>query len=79
MLGGAILIVGLAANWITMTLKWLIIIEMSMPFALLVGIQISTERRRANFVLTESFSLQAYMLGVIMMVLGLIILVRPAF
>ena len=76
MLGGAILIVGLAANWITMTLKWLIIIEMSIPFALLIGIQISTERRRANFSLSQSFSLQAYTVGVILMVLGLILLVK---
>jgi hypothetical protein len=76
MLCGAVLIVGLAASWITMTLQWLIVIEMSMPFALLVGIQISSERRRANFSLTESFSLQAYTLGVIMMVLGLILLVK---
>jgi hypothetical protein len=75
-LGGAVLIVGLAASWITMTLQWLIIIEMSMPFALLLGIQISTERRRANFALTQSFSLQAYIFGVIMMVLGLILLVK---
>ena len=75
-LGGAVLIVGLAASWITMTLQWLIIIEMSVAFALLLGIQISTERRRANFVLTQSFSLQAYIVGVIMMVLGLILLVK---
>ena len=76
MLCGVVLIVGLAANWITMTLEWLIVIEMSMPFAFLVGIQSSVERRRANFVLTQSFSLQAYILGVILMVLGLILLVK---
>ena len=76
MVVGALLIIGLAASWMSSTLQWIIIIEMSIPFALLLGIQISTERRRANFQLTDSFSLQAYVVGVIMMVLGLIILVK---
>ncbi len=76
MVVGAVLIIGLAASWMSSTLQWLLIIEMSIPFALLLGIQISAERRRANFQLTQSFSLQAYAMGVIMMTLGLIILVK---
>lgn len=76
MLCGAVLIVGLTANWITMTLQWLIVAQMSLPFAFLLGIQISPERRRANFLVTQSFSLQAYIIGVIVMVLGLILLVK---
>ena len=77
MLMGAVLIIGLAAGWMSGTLQWLLVIEMSIPFALLVGIEISTERQRANFSLMQSFSLQSYIIGVIVMVLGLILLVKP--
>lgn len=76
MLVGAVLIVGLTASWMSSTLQWLLIIEMSIGLALLIGIQTSAERRRAHFDLAQSFSLQAYVVGVIMMVLGLIILVK---
>lgn len=76
MLVGAVLIVGLAVSWMSRTLQWLLIIEMTIGLALLVCIQTSAERRRAHFDLAQSFSLQAYVMGVIMMVLGLIILVK---
>ncbi len=76
MLLGAAVIVGLATNMLVPTLNWLMAFEMIIAFALLLGIQISAERRRANFQLTQSFSLQAYVLGLIIMVLGLIILVN---
>ncbi|MBI1278978.1 MAG: hypothetical protein GC179_12690 [Anaerolineaceae bacterium] len=76
MLVGVVLIIGLAANWLSSTLQWFIIIEMSIGFALLLGIQISTEKRRANFELTRSFSLQAYVIGIIILMLGLIILIK---
>jgi len=76
MLVGSVLIIGLAASWMSSTLQWLLIIEMSIGLALLMGIQTSTERQRAHFDLTRSFSLQSYVVGVIIMVLGLIILVK---
>jgi len=77
MLIGAVLIIGLAAGWMSSTLQWLIAIEMIVGFALLLGTQFSAERRRAAFSVSQSFSLQAYILGVIVMVLGLILLVKP--
>ncbi len=76
MLMGVVLIIGLAAGWMNSTLQWLIVIDMFIGFLLLVGIQESVERRRANFILNYSFSLQAYVLGVVIMALGLIILVK---
>jgi hypothetical protein len=76
MMLGTIVIVGLAAQMVVPTLSWLIIFEMLMGFGLMLNIQTSAERQRANFVLTQSFSLQAYIIGVIGMVLGLILLVK---
>ncbi len=73
---GAVVIMGLASNMVVPTLNWLMIFEMLIGVAKLFSIQISSERRRANFILTQSFSLQAYILGVIVMVLGLILLVK---
>ncbi|MBA3869316.1 MAG: hypothetical protein H0X30_09185 [Anaerolineae bacterium] len=73
---GAVVIAGLATNMTVPTLYWLMVFEMIIPLALLVGIQISAERRRANFHLGQSFSLQAYILGLLVMVLGLILLVK---
>ena len=76
MLLGVVVIAGLATHMLVPTLNWLMIFEMLIGFALLFGIQLSAERRRANFLLTQSFSLQAYILGLIIMVLGLILLVK---
>ncbi len=76
MILGTVVIAGVASSMIVPTLNWLMIFEMLLGVALLFGIQISSERRRANFVLTQSFSLQAYIIGVIVMVLGLILLVK---
>lgn len=76
MILGVIVVVGLAAQMVVPTLSWLITFEMLMGFGLMLNIQTSAERQRANFALTQSFSLQAYILGVIGMVLGLILLVK---
>jgi hypothetical protein len=76
MLVGVVLIIGLAAGWTNSTLQWLLVIEMSIGLVLLAGIQASAERRRANFALSDSFSLQAYVFGVVIMVPGLIMLMN---
>jgi len=73
---GAVVIIGLATNLMTPTLSWLMLFEMLIAFGLLAGIQGSTERQRANFNLMQSFSLQAYIVGVIVTVLGLILLIK---
>ncbi len=73
---GAVVMIGLATNMMIPTLNWLMLFEMLISFGLLVGIQSSTERQRANFMLVQSFSLQAYITGVIVIVLGLILLIK---
>ena len=73
---GAAVIGGLATNLVVPTLQWLLIFEMVIGFASLMNIQFSAERRRANFSLSASFSLQAYIIGLLVMVLGLILLVK---
>jgi hypothetical protein len=73
---GAVVIIGLATNMMIPTLNWLILFELLISFGLLAGIQSSSERQRANFILIQSFSLQAYIVGVIVIVLGLILLIK---
>lgn len=73
---GAVVIIALATNLMTPTLSWLMLFEMLMAFGLLASIQSSSERQRANFILIQSFSLQAYIVGVMVMVPGLILLIK---
>lgn len=75
---GAVVIIGLATDLMTPTLSWLMLFEMLISFTLLANIQSSTERQRANFILMQSFSLQAYIVGVIVMVIGLILLIKSS-